>query len=219
MQTFSESVRRTFLALGAVALLALGTAAPGAAQGMDGSPWVVDGRAGASVPAGDMADLNIDDVGLNAGLGVGYRVHPRVTVRADGLFERFSGDSPAGDALAPSLELYHYNAGVEVELTPPQTGRFDVTASVAGGATTWDTDEFTADGSQAELSETYLTASGGLEAGYRVTRTLNVFLGGQWYLQFTDEAETRGLAQTAGLSEGFDTASTIPVYAGLELSF
>lgn len=219
MLTFSESLRRTFLALGAVALLALGTAAPGAAQGMEDSPWVVDGRGGISVPAGDVADLNIDEVGYAAGLGAGYEVHPRVTVRADGLFERFSGDSPAGGDQAPSLNLYHYNAGVEVELTPPRTGRFDVTANVAGGATTWDTDEFTANGSQAELSETYLTANGGLEAGYQVTRNLNVFLGGQWYLQFTDEAETRSLAQTAGLTEGFDTASTIPVYAGLELNF
>lgn len=227
MQTYRDSIGRTFAALGAAVLLALGTAAPGAAQGMDDSKWSVDGRAGVTVPTGDLADLNVSDVGPAGGLGIGYEVHPRVTITADGAFELLPGDSPAGgsdsspagDALAPDLRLYHYNAGVEVELTPPETGRFDVTANVAGGATTWDTDEFTANGTRAELSETYLTANGGLEAGYRVSRSVNAFVGGQWYMQFTDEAETAPLAQTADLGEGFDTASTIPVYAGLELSF
>lgn len=219
MQTYRNTIGRTFAALGAAVLLALGTAAPGAAQGMDDSGWSVDGRAGVTVPTGDLADLNVADVGPAGGLGVGYEVHPRVTITADGAFELLPGDSPAGDALAPDIRLYHYNAGVEVELTPPETGRFDVTASVAGGATTWDTDEFTANGTGAELSETYLTANGGLEAGYQVSRSVNAFVGGQWYMQFTDEAETAPLAQTADLSEGFDRASTIPVYAGLELSF
>lgn len=221
-ETRTGSLRRALVALGAVALLTLGTAAPGAAQGMDASKWTLDGRAGAALPTGEVADLNIDDLGFAGNLGVGYRVHPRVTVRADGGYEQFSGDAigqvPPGSALAPTLRLFHYTAGVEVELTPPEASRFDVTASVAGGATTWDTDEFTSDGTRTDFSETYLTANGGLEVGYQVSRTATVFLGGQWYMQFTDETETQPLAGTAGLSEGFDTASTVPLYAGIELT-
>lgn len=94
-----------------------------------------------------------------------------------------------------------------------------MTANLAGGATTWDTDAFAANGATIELSETYFTGNGGLEVGYEVARSVSAFLGGQWYLQFTDEAETLPLARTAGLAEGFDTASTIPLYAGLEIGF
>lgn len=68
------------------------------------------------------------------------------------------------------------------------------------------------------LSETYFTANGGLEASYGATEDVPLILGGQWYLQFTDEEDTRPLSQLSSeLRGGFDSASTVPLYAGVDL--
>lgn len=217
MNSAARTIAATAAALG---FLMVGTV-PAQAQGMmdEGPTWTMDGRGGIAVPAGDFADLAIDDVGPTFGLGVGYYVHPRVAIRIDGDVDLFSGDELAGGATGPDITLFHYNAGAEVELTPPGASPWDVTANVGAGATTWDTDSFTVGTVSEELSETYFTANGGLKVGYDVHRNVTVFLGGQWYLQFTDEADTQPLAELAGLTEGFDSASTIPIYAGLKLKF
>lgn len=211
----------TFMSIAAALAFVVGGAVPAQAQGIvDEDPgWTIDGRGGIAVPAGDFADLAIDDVGPTFGLGVGYYVHPRVALRIDGDVDFFSGDELAGGATGPDITLFHYNAGAEVELTPPGASPWDVTANVGAGATTWDTDSFTVGTASDEVSETYFTANGGLKVGYDVHRNVNVFVGGQWYLQFTDEADTQPLAELAGQPEGFDSASTIPIYAGLKLKF
>ncbi len=213
---------RTLSALAIMFLMGAGLASPTWAQGMSEDPaWTLDARGGISVPAGDLADLPIDDVGPSFGAGVGYHLTPRLALRADGDVELFSGESEGGTVGAPDINLWHYNAGVDFELTRPGAGPWDVTVNVAGGATTWDTDSFSAGtGATQELSETYFTANGGLRAGYDLNRSVSVFLGGQWYLQFTDEEDTQALASlTPELSEGFDSASSIPLYAGLSVKF
>lgn len=63
-----------------------------AAQEADDSQWTFDGRGGATVPVGDFSDLPVDDLGTALGAGIGYRVHPRVTLRVDGDVEVFTGD-------------------------------------------------------------------------------------------------------------------------------
>jgi len=151
--------------------------------------WTIDGRGGIAVPAGDLADLAVEGVGPTFGLGVGYYVHPRVALRIDGDVDFLSGDEGTGGATGPDITLFHYNAGAEVELTRPGAGPWDV------------------------------TANGGLKVGHDVNRNVNVFVGGQWYLQFTEEADTQPVAELAGLTESFDSASTIPLYAGLKLKF
>jgi len=215
--SLARTTTRVSAALATIAVLGLVAVAPTHAQSTDDAPgWTFDGRGGISVPAGDLADLPIE-VGPSFGAGVGYYVTPRVAIRGDGSVELFSGDDLAGGGTGPDITLWHYNAGVEVELTQPGAGPWDVTANVAGGATTWDTDRFTSGTGTSDDLETYFTANGGLKAGYDVTPSVNVFVGGQWYLQFTDEEDTRALASlTPDLSEGFDTASTVPLYAGIE---
>ena len=205
MNVMMNQARSALAALGAVAVLTLTTAAPATAQGMAGeSPRLTfDARGGMSVPTGSVSDLA--DVGPTFGLGVGYNVHPRVTIRADGDVEMLGGAELSGGMTAPDVNLWHYNLGVEVELTPPAARRWDVTANLAGGATTWDTDEFA--GATDGFSETYFTGNGGLKFAYMVARNVNVFVGGQWYLQFTDEAETLPLAQTAGLTRVLSSTS------------
>lgn len=218
--TTTDTVRRTLLALGAMAFLTAGAAAPAQAQVLleDSPNWTVDGRGGIAVPVGDLSDLPIESVGPTFGVGVGYYVHPRVAVRVDGDVELYSGDDMAGGGTGPDVNLWHYNAGLELELTRPDAGPWDLTANLGGGATTWDTDPFTTGAGTDDLSETYFTANGGLKLGYDVSSSANVFVGGQWYLQFTDEDDTRALASlTPELNQGFDTASSFPLYAGLKL--
>ena len=207
-----------------VALLLAGLPADGFAQAVD-EPWIVDGRGGISVPAGDFADLA--DVGPSFGLGIGYRVHPRVTLRVDGDVGIFTGSELATGAEAPDMNLWHYNGGVEVELTPPDASRWDVTANLAAGATTFSSDDFAqpltnpATGEVVtDFSSTYFTANGGLKLGYDVSRNVAVYAGGQWYLAFTDEDDTAVFSALSPTEiEPFDTASEIPIVVGLKATF
>jgi hypothetical protein len=90
-------------AMAAGAMLLLGLPGGAAAQAVD-QPWAVEGRGGISVPAGDLAD--VFDVGPSFGLRVGYRVHPRVTLRVDGDVGILSGaDDLATGAEAPDTRL------------------------------------------------------------------------------------------------------------------
>ncbi|MFW6193350.1 MAG: hypothetical protein ACOC83_07670 [Gemmatimonadota bacterium] len=215
----------TIAAMAAGGLLLLGQPGGAAAQAVD-QPWTVEGRGGISVPAGDLAD--VFDVGPSFGAGIGYRVHPRVTLRVDGDVGILSGaDDLATGTEAPDTRLWHYNGGVEVELTEPGASRWNVTANLAGGATTFDGDDFEpavtnpATGeSVTDFSETYFTANGGLKVGYDVTPSVNVFAGGQWYLAFTDEEDTAVFsALSPSEIDAFDTASEIPVVVGVRASF
>lgn len=215
----------TIAATAAGALLLAGLADGAAAQAAD-QPWVVEGRGGISVPAGDLAD--VFDVGPTFGGGVGYKVHPRVTLRVDGDVGILSGsDELATAAEAPDTRLWHYNGGVEVELTQPGASRWDVTANLAGGGTTFSSDDFepavtnpVTGETVTDFSETYFTANGGLKIGYDVTPSVNVFAGGQWYLAFTDEEDTAVFsALSPSEIDAFDTASEIPITAGVRVKF
>lgn len=213
-------VSRTALAALASGLALLAGTNPAHGQA-DGSPWSVEARGGITVPAGDLADLPIDDVGPSVGLGVRYHLDPQVALRVDGGYETFAGESRQGGAAAPDVSLWHYDAGIEARLLEPGESPWNVAASAGAGATTWDTDAFTVPGggSSGGLSETYFTANGGLEASYSATDDVRLIFGGQWYLQFTDEQDTRPLSELSPeLEGGFDSASTLPFYAGVELT-
>ncbi|MFW6192310.1 MAG: hypothetical protein ACOC83_02395 [Gemmatimonadota bacterium] len=215
-------MRRRISAIGAAAAAAfflLMLPGDAAAQAANGS-WVLEGRGGISVPAGDLAD--VFDVGPSFGAGIGYRVHPRVTLRADGDVAILSGNDDLATP-APDTRLWHYNGGVELELTRPGASPWDLTVNLAGGATTFSGDDFTetvtnpvTGESVTDFSETYFTANGGLKVGYDVTRRINVFVGGQWYLAFTDEDDTAVYSALNPEIEAFDTASEIPIVVGLK---
>lgn len=217
-----KTANRTTVAAIATGLLLLIGAIPGHAQGTDrGSPWSIEARGGISVPTGDLADLPIDDVGPSVGGGLRYSLHPQIALRVDGDYETFSGeDAEGGTTAAPDVSFWHYNAGLEARLFDPGSSAWNVTANVGAGATTWDTDAFSTPGGTTSdgLSETYFTANGGLEASYGASDDVRLILGGQWHLQFADEGDTRPLSQLSPeLQDGFDSASTVPLYTGVEL--
>jgi len=214
-----RSVRSVLAAIAALGFLAAGSV-PAQAQGMmdDGPTWSVDGRGGIAMPVGDFSDLAIDDVGLTFGAGFAYHVHPRVAIRADGDVEMYGG-STVEEGLGgtgPDISLWHYNAGVQVELTRPGAGPLSVSANLGGGATTWDTDDFFIQDGATEISETYFTGNGGLRVGYEATRNVSVFLDGQWYMQFGDDAV---LSQLPDAPSDFETVNSLPLRAGVEIGF
>lgn len=203
------------------------------AQGMmmdDGSALSVDARGGIAVPVSDLGD--IADVGPTVGVGIAYRVHPRVSIRADGDLDLYGGaDFEAASAeqpAAPDLSLWHFSGGLEFDVTRPDASRWNVTVNAGAGATTIDTDPFVGgavdnpETGQSELSfnETYFTANGGVKIGYAVNEMLDVYGGAQWYLSFADEQDT---AVFVGLSptevNAFDTVSSVPLTLGLRLTF
>lgn len=211
---------RTIGAALALAVAAALAPADAQAQGAE-HPWSIDARGGIAVPAGDLSDAV--DVGPSFGLGIAYRIHPRIALRVDGDLDVYSGadlETAGGQVELPDLNLWHYNAGLAFEVTRPGASPWDVTANLGAGATTFDGDAPAGGGSTVDdggLSETYFTANGGLRVGYDVHESVNVYAGGQWYLAFTDEEDTAGVAGPE--AQGFDTASSIPLTLGVKIRF
>lgn len=123
-------------ALAALCLLAVPSAA--AAQSTDRAQpaTVAEIRAGASSPKGDLGDINDD--GVLIGLAVGYRVLPRVELRAQLDFENLErGGRPSrlGGSWGPQTHLWHYLAGVQVELTDPAISKWEIAVNALAGGT------------------------------------------------------------------------------------
>lgn len=177
--------------------------------------WIVDANGGVSLPAGDLEDVY--DVGGRVGIGIGYLVAPRVAIRVDGDVDFLTGSDDAPGA--PNLRLWHYGAGVSVNLLDPDRTRWTLLVDAGAGATTMDSDDFPAEavGQEDSFTETYFQLNGGLQVGYLVTERVNLFAGGRANVAFTDEEDTALLTQFLGTAEGFDTAWTIPIVAGIEI--
>ncbi|MFQ5889524.1 MAG: outer membrane beta-barrel protein [Gemmatimonadota bacterium] len=207
----SKLFRRLSIVLGAVALLT--TAAPEArAQ----SRWTIEGQGGIAVPTGDLADL--EDVGAGFGIGIAYWVHPRIAIRVDGDADILSGvDAEGALPEAPDLNIFHYTAGVSVRLLDPEATRWTLNLNAGAGGSTIDADDFTVSGTTVDFSETYFALNGGLTIGYDVGPNVNVFVGGEAFVVFSDEDDTVVFSQLRSDVEPFDTAVTIPITAGIRV--
>lgn len=195
-----------------VGALALAVLMPGEARGQQ--RWVFEGRGGVGIPAGELAD--VADVGPAFGAKIGYELHPRVTLRAAGDVEFLPGADLANGTEAPDLRLWHYNGGVDVQLAPP-TSRWSLIVTGAGGATTIDSDSFGGVSGGNDFSHTYFTLNGGAQVGYAVSPRVNVFAGGLAYVTFADEEDTVAFATLSPEVDAFDTALSIPLFAGITL--
>lgn len=220
--------------LGAALALALAVAlAPVEAQGQgmtmnEGSALSVDARGGIAMPVSDLGD--VADIGPTVGIGVAYRVHPRVSIRADGDLDIYSGTDfdavSAEQPAAPDMTLWHFSGGVEFDVTGPGARRWNVSVDAGAGATTVDTDPFVGgvvenpETGQPELSfnETYFTAHGGVKIGYAVNEMLDVYGGARWYLSFADEQDTAVFSALSPTEvNAFDQVSSVPLTLGLRL--
>lgn len=203
-----------------LALLAL----PGTANAQDESGLSADVRGGLAVPVSDLADLT--EAGPTMGASLRYRVHSRVALRLDGELDLLSGlDAEGNQSATPDVELWRALAGVDVRVLPTASP-LRVTARVAGGVTSYNTAVFpdivfepVSGDPVGDFAETYPTASGGLEVGYRVAPSVDVFAGGAWTVMLTDEEDTAIFGQVRSGTGGFDRASTVPITAGVRVGF
>lgn len=183
------------------------------------SKWAFEAQGGVGIPVSDLADLT--DPGVTFGVGVAYWLSSRLAIRVDGDVEILNGkDSSGPGSEGPDINLFHYNGGLQLALTPPDASAWSIRLNAGAGATTFDSDEFSASGSTVDFSETYFTVNGGLAIGYDVSQNVSIFLDGQWYLAFTDEEDTAIFAEINPEIDamGFDTASSVPLTLGIRIT-
>ena len=197
-------VCRTLLVLVACLLAAQG-------QALAQEKWAFDARAGIAVPAGDLSDLL--GTGPAFGVGVAYSLSPRVALRLDGELEILGKDEGGDEA-----RLWHYTAGLGVELTNPDARTISIAAIVAAGGTSFNTRlglRLLPGGELPErlpLLQTSFTLATGLRVAGRVSDKLKVFLDAGWRLMLVN-ADAR--ENQFGRTEGFDEVSSFPITAGL----
>lgn len=139
------------------------------------------------------------------------------------------GDETGTGLESPDIDVYRYTGGVVGRLTPRESP-WSVTANLGAGGVTYDSDEFEggavfnpATGERTDdFSQTYFSTTGGLKIGYDLSERLAVFAGGQAYLDFTDEDDTAVFGTVVPAeadADGFDTAWSLPVQAGVKIRF
>lgn len=173
------------LAAGLLAML-LVLAAPRAEAHAQADPprTVLEVRAGASSPKGDLGDAGDD--GQLLGLSVGYRVLPRLTLKAEGTLqnlERAGDPLERGGRLGPDIELWHYMGVASLELTNPVRSRWEIVLHGGAGGTHVEgdaTERFEASSSE---EPTLLAA---VDGGYDFGRHVTLFFRADGYLIFGD---------------------------------
>lgn len=207
------------LLAGTAALLAVALPANAAAQ----HRVLLEARAGAAVPAGELAEL--EDPGASLGGGAAVYLHPRVALRVDFDASFLQGDKRLeSGAFSPGIHIFHTTAGIETVLASPRLGNVPVTVSANAGAGSarFDVKAFAVPfdrpqqgGQTFRFTERYLTANAGVKVGYPINRNLDLVLSGQGYATFTDEEDTALLELLSDEIQRFDRAWSFPVTVGV----
>jgi hypothetical protein len=187
----------------ALALIVAGSATTVEAQsGID-----LELRGGLAIPVGDLDEVG--ETGGGFGAGLAYALHERVSFRLDGDLEILSEDL-VGVVVMPRTFLWHYHAGLELNVTDPATSSWIVRARGSGGGTTYDTQRFVPDGD--DFFDVYPSVAGGLAIGRRWRNSVELGVQGQAFVIFAEKERT---AELAGLSPAilnpFREASSFPV--------
>ena len=202
-RSLRRSFRWSFRTASLAGLLALALALPaGAQQNLD-----FEIRGGVAVPAGDLGEVGATGAGV--GVGLSYELTEMIGLRVDGDLEVLSENRVNGDAIMPRTYLWHYHAGLELDLLEGPDSPWRVRARGSAGGTTYDTEEFTAGGD--DFLDTYFSAAGGLSVGRQVRESLEVGVIGQAFFVFTDEERTAEFVRYSSLLNPFSTASSFPV--------
>lgn len=206
----------TVIALGALGLLA----AAGTARAQEAGSVTVDPRGGVVFPVGALDEVT--DFSVSVGGGLAYRVSRDVAIRGDLRYGRLDGETDEqGRAVAPSLDLLHYTAGVAVDFPRPrwQNAPLSFQMNLGVGATRMSGSERYGDGSRLEFDQTYPTLTAGGKIGLPVASRIRAFVASEAYLIFADEDDTAVLTDRAPGADPFDTGWTVPLTVGIEASF
>ncbi len=198
--------------LAAGLFLVLGASGLSAQQGVD-----VEVRGGTGIPAGELSDAA--DVGGSIGVGVSYWVTNRIGLRLDGDVDILGGADIPGGGSMPDMTLWHYTAGVEVSALDRNSTAWTVLVNAGLGATTLDTDRFAgSSGGSQDITQTYFALNGGVKVGYDVNRSVNISLGTQAFVTFTDKGDLRPLAALSPAFVETDNVWTFPITAAVRFS-
>lgn len=161
---------------------------PLAAAGQSEVPrWVLEVRAGASSPKGDIGDVTDD--GQLVAAAVGYRVFPRVTLRAEGTLQNLErGGDPAelGGTLGPDVELWHYMGVASLELTDPVRSRWEVVVHGGAGGTLVESSSSPRTEAFDSNEPTVLAA---VDGGYDFSQHVTLFFRADGYLMLGDTSD------------------------------
>lgn len=197
-------MRTVFRATVALVVLALG-AGPAAGQ-LDISSIDVEVRGGVAVPAGDLNEVGA--TGASFGAGLIYELSDYFSLRLDGDLELLS-ERDVGSWIMPRTFLWHYHAGLDIDVVRPESSPWRVQLRGGAGATTYDTEPFEKDGD--DFIDTYFSVSGGVAVGREVWNDIEIGVVGQAFIVFTDEDRTAELAERSSLLNTFSKASSFPV--------
>lgn len=124
--------------------------------------WTGDARLGYALPVGDLGDTQ--DGGLSLGLGAGYWLSPRISLRLDLDGNMLGGSEQTVEGVTfelPGIDMYHFVPGLNVRLTPPGSFFIDGTAGVGLTNLSFEAPE----GADSD-SETKFSARGAIKAGW-----------------------------------------------------
>lgn len=223
-----RTIRAVITALFATAAAMVVTSAA-AAQGAWDAPrgtWTAEAGGGIAVPLGITRE--VQDLGPLAEAAVGYRVHPRVTLRAEGGLSFLQGaPAPAGGRAMPNMTIYHALGGADVLLLGVSS-RASLSASLGAGAAVYDTEgyegtvENPATGTvEGDFNQTWFTGSGRLKLHYVVGTGARIYVAAGARASLADEEETAvfGVFDRAAGSQGTDVVWTLPLSAGVQVRF
>jgi hypothetical protein len=197
------------------AALAAALLTVGAQAGVAQSRLGYELRGGASVPAGDLAEVS--DPGASVGVGVDLPLGSRFLFRIDGdlevLSEDFAGGLSSGPIM-PKAYLWHYHAGLEMALTG-DASPWRISLRGGAGGTTYDTEVFSTGD---DFLDTYFSVNGGLKIGRSTAGSLEWGVIGQAFVVFTDEDRTMEFARESPVLNPFPAASSFPIQIYLRWS-
>lgn len=181
--------------------------APGPVNAQDPGACSGDARLGFSTAVGELTD--VASTGPALGLGFGCPVTERLSFRAT---------SDAVLRIGPHMHMLYLLAGPRLRLTSPDARRWRVTARIEGG---W-TGVATFGGCAGTCPrwarmESSVTAGGGIRVRRHLGDAVGVVLDAGLRFLFVNSDDVTTF--DGRLIEGFDTATVIPVSAGLEVRF
>lgn len=206
---------RQSAAAAVVLLLGALSTVPAVAQ----SRWSVAASAGIARPADNIAALVNSNV--TYGLDVGYRLLPRVEIRADGQVAPYSHTHFDNGFKGPDITFRHYNVGVDVELTDPRSRALSLSVGGGPGIAVLDSDEFfdRIRSRSREFDRTYPTFHGRVEAGWSLGRHLGLFAETRLYVGLADQSESAVFEELSDARvHRFGTVLLNPVSFGLKWS-
>lgn len=194
-----------------LAVVALLVTSPAGALGQERERVIVEGRAGAAFPLGELADIT--DAGPSFGAGAAYFFHPVIGVGADLGVSLLSASAPDPFEViqVTSIDLIHFGAALVLDFGPPshQDIPLSFRASAGAGLTAMSA------GSEVDFSETYFTVSGLGRIGYRIREGLELFVGTDVRVIVTDDQETAVFFQGPTEVDPMNLAISLPVTIGV----